>query len=283
MVTPVLTFLDLIYPFILGGAVLVLMRFIKKGENDVFKIQIPVFGIFNFEGALRKLWMIRTFLFLLALVFFSISAFRDYARFFPVHMQMEVFFDDDGVEKALAQFDEDELREFNIPQNWRDEKVTYVDSLNKVLESIHNPFRFDPTKGVVRSKGENQFKVEKVEVWGWQKYHIESGKGSVTHVYEVPGQAPQTITSTFELLETDSNNIQLSFAEIYYYWKKVIKPEYKQKFNKTPADVFYSHNLVALTKVRFFPFIDINKTVYPKRLEPTNKYIPIGFSIYYPD
>jgi hypothetical protein len=283
LISPVLTFIDLTYPFLLGGLVIALQFFIKAAESDLTKVQFSLFGIVTFESALRKLWLVRITLGLLAVCLFGISAIRNYAQFFPTHMQMEVFFDDEGIQKALAQFDEDELKSLNITSNWQSEKANYIASLNAVLEDMKHPFRFDARKNAVRTKGENNIKVEKVESWGWQQYHIVSGKGAVTHTYEIPGQSAYTISSTFELLESDANDLDLSFADIYWRWKKLIKPEYKQIFSRSPSDVFYSHNLISLTKVRFFPYVDTGKSVYLARQIGSNKLIPIGYAIYYPD
>ena len=198
-------------------------------------------------------------------------------------MQVEVFFDDEGIKKALAQFDEGELKSLNIAPDWQSEKAKYITSLNAVLEDVKHPFRFDTHKNAVRTKGENNIKVEKVESWGWQQYHIVSGKGSVTHTYEVPGQPAYTISSTFELLESDANDLDLSVADIYWRWKKLIRPEYKQIFSKSPSEAFYSHNLISLTKVRFFPYIDTGKSVYLTRQIGGGKLIPVAYAIYYPD
>jgi hypothetical protein len=281
--SPFLTLIDIIYPFILAGFVLTLQCFIKKAENDLTKFQFSVFGIVTFESALRKLWVVRTFLLLIAFGLFGLSAFRDYSTFFPSHMQMEVFFDDEGINNALNQFSEGDLTNLNISPTWQTEKADYIASLNRVLEGMNHPFRFDSRRNAVRTKGDNYVEVKKVESWGWQEYRIEDGRGSVTHIYEVPGQSPQTISSTFELLETDANSLDLSLADIYLRWTKIIKPEYKQIFRKTQSDVFYSHNLISLTKIRFFPFVDIGKSVYLARQPNGNKYIPIGYAIYHPD
>lgn len=280
---PFLTFIDLIFPFLLGILVLLFQAFIKRSEKDETKVQISLFGIATFESVMRKLWVVRVILLLIALVLFSWPAFRNYAEYFPTHLRMEVFFDDEGTEKALEQFTREEIKSLNLSENWRAEKVEYISSLNKVLEGINHPFRFDAKKGAVRSKGENTFRVQKVETWGWQKYHIEEGKGSVTHTYEMPGQGSHTISSTFELLEAETNFIDLSTTDIYIHWETVIKPEYKQIFSLSPKEAFYSHNLIALTKVQFFPYLDIGKTVYLAKQLTGDKYIPVGYSMYYPD
>lgn len=277
------TFVDLAYPFLLGLLVIIIIIFLKKGKNDLINIHFTVFGFATFERKLRKLSIIRLVLGAVALFFFFLPTLRDYARFFPAHMQMEIFFDDKGTDDALAQFKPDELEGLNISPTWHEEKSEYIASLNKVLEDINHPFRFDAAKGAVRSKGENYLSSRKVEAWGWQRYHIEAGRGSLEHTYEIPGQGIQSISSTFELLETDDNYIDLTLSDIYFGWTKVIKPVYKQKFTLSPKEVIYSHNLIALTKVRFFPYLDISKSVYLAKQKTGDKYIPVGYAIYYPD
>jgi len=264
---PLLTFINLAYPFLLGTIALIFQIFIRRSQPDPSKphsIKIrDLLGLIEVEIPVRGLWIIRAVLVVVALGFFSLPAFRD--------------------DNALKQFTTNELGDLSIAEDWRTQRNEYISSLNKVLEGIKNPFRFASTPGTVRSKGENYFEVRKVESWGWQRYRIVAGKGSVTHLYEVPQQLPKTIRSDFELRETDSNNIEMSLADIYFKWTKVIKPEYKQEFVLSPDNTLYSHDLTALTRVRFFPYLDISKTVYLIRSKIPGKYVPIGYAIYYPD
>jgi hypothetical protein len=288
MTNSFLTFINLVYPLLLACLVLTLQVFIKQAE-DISKVQFSIFGIVNFESSFRKLWLIRLFLIVLAIVFFLLPAFRDYADLFPRHMQMEIFVDDEGIEDALEQFSAQEIKDANIADNWRDSKSEYIDSLNKFLIDVKHSFRFETERGAVRSKGDNSIEVRKVHGWSWQRYRIEKGKGNVTHVYETPADDPamqlpqQVLSSRFELLETDDNYIQLALSDIYFRWKKVIQPEYKQIFRLSPDKELYSIHLSALTKVRFFPYVDIEKTLYLQRRKSDGKYLPIGYAIYYPD
>lgn len=84
---------------------------------------------------------------------------------------MEVFFDDEGVDRALAQFSRVEVQNLKVNENWRAGKKEYLSLLNEELQKrVNSPFRFEGTRGAVHSKGEAYFEVKKVKGWGWQKY-----------------------------------------------------------------------------------------------------------------
>ncbi len=287
MTNSLFNFLYLVYPIIVGVGILSLQLLIKQAE-DVSKMQFSL-GFVAFEGNFRRLWIVRMILLVLAIGFFIYPAFRDYSDLFPRHMQMEVFFDDNGLTEIVNKFSNEELQETPLAENWREHKKQYVDSLNKVLSDVKHGFRFDSLPGTVRSKGENSIEVKKLQSWSWQRYRIQSGRGNLKHTHEIPSpgtdspQKPEIIESKFELLETASNYIDLSFTEIYWKWTKVVRPEYKQFFRLSPDKDHYNSHLTALSRVRFFPYVDIEETVYLVRAERDNRYVPIGYAVYFPD
>jgi len=194
---------------------------------------------------------------------------------------MEVFFDNEGLEKSLNQFTEQELIDLRVKNNWHQDKREYFTTLNKELEKRGYSFRFDENNGTFYGKGETYFEVKKVNEW--QKYIIEKAEGSLIYTLETPEEKIETLVSNFQLLETESNHIKGSLSDIYLHFTKILHPEFKQIVRLSPTEEFYHHNLVAATKIRFFPIVDIGRTIYLFREETENKLIPIGYAIYIPD
>ncbi|MBI3799020.1 MAG: hypothetical protein HY268_18910 [Deltaproteobacteria bacterium] len=278
------SFLSLVAPVALGVFLLSLQFYIRKEVIDRIKLHLPVFQLFGVEAELiiQNLVFIRILLLSSSLICFAVPAFRDYGSFFPARLHMEVFFDDEGVEHALSQFNSQELTDIKIMEDWRIGKKEFLADLSaKIEKQIHVRFRFDGTRGSVHSQGEVFMEVKKIK--GFQKYHIERLEGSLEHVMENPGQKDQVLTSEFRLLETEANRVEASLKEIYFKYTKTIRPELKQIVRISPVQELYDHELVALTKVRFFPLADIGRTIYLVRDRNTDKVVPIGYCIYTPE
>ncbi len=278
----VLVFIELIAPVFLGILLIIYQLFIHKSDPATIKLDLPIFGsIVKVENTVRNILLIRTLLILFSITLFSVPAFKDYSGFFPKHYKMEVFFDNTGTERALSNFTEKELSNLKIKENWRPYKMNYLRKLNKKVQGkFRVPFRFDDERGIVHSKGETIFEVKKIK--GWQKYHIVNASGLLHHILEIPGEKKVTFDSEFDLLETDSNRIDVSIADIYLRFTKVLSPEFKQIIRLSPSEILYDHKLIAPVKVRFFPVIDVGKTVYLVEDKSTSEFIPIGYAIYTP-
>ena len=60
----------------------------------------------------------------------------------------------------------------------------------------------------------------------------------------------------------------------------MIKPEFKQIIQLSQTEERFDHKLMALTKAKFFPYIDPGRTVY--LAQGTDAVVPIGYAIYTP-
>ena len=274
---PYLTFVWLVAPIILGLVFLALQFSLRSVRDKPTKCHFSLFGLVTIEREIQNVAFLRVLMALLALACFLLPAFRDYTRLFPTNYKVEVFFDDEGVERTLAQFSPRELKKLGIASNWRPVKMKYLRTIDKKIEELTGiPFPFDGPRGAVHSVGEAYFKVRKIK--GWQKYEIERAGGNLNHSFELPGKEPQHFFSRFELLPTDANQIEVSLADIYFRYTKILVPEFKQIVSLSPTEDFYLQKLVAVMKIRFFPVIDIGRTIYIAKVEGTQ--IPIGYALY---
>ncbi|MGB7290550.1 MAG: hypothetical protein WBD99_00050 [Thermodesulfobacteriota bacterium] len=280
MSNPFITFLELTLPFIIGIFALILMFFFsKEGQSN---ITFTFFNL-NYQLPVKSVFAIRFTLLIIAFVLFSVPAFQDYTTFFPSHYEMEVFFDDDGIEKSLKEFSASEIESFNISKNWKYEKMQYFRKLNEdVFKTLGINNFFDLRGGYIYSIGETKVFIEKTK--GWQRYYIREASGFLTHYLEKPNEQKRQFNSRFILLSTPDNFIDVTLSDIYFRHTKILRPQFKQMASLTPTGekILYHHSLITITKVRFFPIIKINNTVYFIRGKDAFHLIPIGYAVYRP-
>jgi hypothetical protein len=180
------TFIELIYPIILGLILIAIQFFFHSQPNQPAKFTLSIFGVINFERDIKNILLIRLLLAFGAISVLCIPSFRDYTVFFPTYYKMEVFFDNNGIKDALSGFSKKEIEELNIKNNWLNSKDDYLRYLNNELQTKFKiPFQFDLQKGDVYSIGETFFKVTKIK--GWQKYKVDEAKGGLMKMSDVGG------------------------------------------------------------------------------------------------
>jgi len=275
------TFIELIYPIILGLILIAIQFFFHSQPNQPAKFTLSIFGVINFERDIKNILLIRLLLAFGAISVLCIPSFRDYTVFFPTYYKMEVFFDNNGIKDALSGFSKKEIEELNIKNNWLNSKDDYLRYLNNELQTKFKiPFQFDLQKGDVYSIGETFFKVTKIK--GWQKYKVDEAKGNLKHIIEKPKEKELSFESEFILLDTGTNYIDVSIIDIYFGYTKILKPEFKQIIKSSPTKSIYHHKVVAATKIRFFPVVDIGKTIYFIKEGSLNKLVPVAYAVYSP-
>src|ERR1700683_4609989 len=97
-----LTLIALYFPFLLGiSALLFALRVNLHSKTTVLTVQ--PFGFVGLSFPISNRRVARLLLSLFGLGCFSLYAFYDYSAFFPQHFQMDVFFDETGVARVLAE------------------------------------------------------------------------------------------------------------------------------------------------------------------------------------
>ncbi len=276
---PFLTFLDLIYPFILGLIFLLATVFLKKSTNN--GIRLSLLEIVSLDLPFNSLYRARICFVIIAFCLFSVPAFRDYSGFFPSHYDMDVFFDDYGIERSFEIYTDEEVKSLKLHNNWKKEKAQYLSKLSKDVSLIMGVDDFF-IKGeeFVHSAGQTTFFVDKIK--GFQKYHISKSSGELIHVMELPGGSKKQFHSRFDLMDTADKYFSVSLLDIYLKYSKILFPYYKQIGILDPVGkkIIYHHYLIALIKVRFFPIAEIGNTIYLVKSSDGEHWVPIGYAIY---
>jgi len=282
MINQAFLFFRFLWPIFLGLLILSLIFAIKKSTGS-FKCNISLAGLFTFEKVPIRPIYVKVVIILSTITLFIYPIFRDYSSIFPEHYRIQVYFDNEGIEKALSQFNKKELKDVNIETDWKKRKKEFIDNLNIEIEKrLKTQFRFEEERGVIISEGETTFKIRKIKKWGVQKYEIYDSKGKLLHKNIKPEKQSCYVFSEFEILDTDSKYIEVPISAIVTKFKLVIMPEYKQLFMMTADNKYHLLNLITLIKVKSLPFLDILKSIYLIRI-PNGKNIPIGYTVYLPD
>lgn len=215
-----------------------------------------------------------------AITILSYYIFFDYSKYFPNHLEMEVFYDKDGIEKSLSVFSPEELSDIKAQSYEKKAADFYYAALDEKIKSIlkYKQF-FSISDGIVHSEGETSFVVQKTS--GILNYYIAGSKGELVHSREIPGHATVNCLSFFEKLPSSNDYIRPSIWQIFLKREIVISPKFKQIIaeNNKSTGVLFDHTLLGLTKVYIFPYPYFSNTVYFFESK-INGLIPVGYAVY---
>jgi hypothetical protein len=238
-------------------------------------VRVSLFDFISIEHGLHK-GIIRMLAFTMTLVFLAIPAFRDYSRFFPESLRLAVFFDVPGIERVIKTLSQEDLAKLSLRPGWQERRKIYLANINVELEAVGIPFRFRDEQGQTSATGELKFRTQSIDRWGAQLYRIIEAKGSLVHTTQAFGEDPYRLFSEFELVNTEANNIEASFSDVYWNHGILIMPVFKQLYRVSPSREIYHHALIAATRIDIFPYINIGNTIY---LFPENgSNVPIAYA-----
>jgi hypothetical protein len=264
------------------GITAVIVAFLPSGIPD--QALVPIITLCKGFGVaipplLERPQFARASLLFVGLVCFVIPAFRDYSIYFPQDFTIDVFFDDIGLDKAVAELNK--VSQLSLADNWHTQKIEYFKRLNEQLQEKGITFRFETGRGITVGIGYGSFRAKMTDRWGIQRYRVVEAKGNVKFSTRVlPAGAVQNISTEYELVKTEANDIEPSLKDIYFGRDIVIKPEFYQIITLSQTDRPYNHILTTATRVRIWPAIDIGRTVYLSK--EGDKYVPVGYAIYTP-
>ena len=204
----------------------------------------------------------------------------DYSKYFPSHLEMEVFYDEKGINESLSVFSDDELKSIGAKPYNRKSAYAYYAILDAKLKSILGYQQFFSTvNGIVHSKGETSFIVQKIS--GIHNYYITESKGELIHVLEVPGKASLRCLSFFEKLSSSNDYIRPNIWQILIKGEVILCPRFKQIIaeKNRSTSVLFDHTLLGLTKVYLIPYPHFSNTVYFFKSK-TDGLVPIGYAVY---
>jgi hypothetical protein len=212
--------------------------------------------------------------------------FRDFSIFFPVNYKMNVYFSTESIEEVLNEFTRSEREDLNLKEPWYIEKQKILKCWNDKLNTVRGFQLIEKTTGV----GDMTFESRRIEK-NWQTYRIEKASGSITFKV-IDENGTHTAWSTFELLDTASNTLRFRFLDAYINSARILRPRFVQWLYTSHADERRRlDDVTAVTKIRFFPFIKIEGTMYLVQLPPcladsnesgkiVNYYVPVAYAIY---
>lgn len=243
--------------------------------NLPFNINSAVSFSFNIDNRILfiEVYYIICFSTLLPYLFF------DYSKLFPQHVNMEVFYDAPGIDEVLKNFNNRELENLKISSgNFDLVQKAYFSSIEKEVSTLLKLEDFKINEGILHSVGSTSFVVKKNH--GFQQYFISESKGQMEHRLERPNQKELSFKSFFEKLASKNDYASLRLLDIFRSRSVIIKPIYKQIIaEKVKSDgVEFSHTLLGITKIYFFPYPHFSETIYCVR--HSDRLFPIGYSIY---
>lgn len=280
-------FLNLISPVLVAVICVVLAVAFAVAPAQI-QINIPILGpIITLQGTLADP---RLVLFLSALISLGIPAFRNYENLYPTDMKFHLFFDADGIEATLDMFSKAELAMLRIDEDWRKAKYhkLYLDRLNALARQFHLPQYMEFTES---SHADGEVIIHVRRTHGWQKYQIVEMKGFMQYKFSDKRGNTTEVPGYFTLRATKANLISTSLKDIYIGWTKVIQPRIMHYAHRDLTHTFHVRDMevIAVTKVRFFPFLDCGRTLYcvedtflPNRQKNQTKLIPVGYGVYNP-
>lgn len=210
----------------------------------------------------------------------STYIYLDYSKFFPSHFEMEVFYDEQGIERSLSVFTSEELQALGCLKFNKYGAEKYYRSLDERLGLLlHYKGFFSVRDGIVHSKGETSFKVQQTD--GVHNYYISDVNGELAHTLEMAGKPSVNFLSFFEKLPSPNDYVRPPLLELFLKQEVIIAPKFKQILaEKNRSDgVIFDHVLVGVTKIYLVPYPRYSNTVY---FVETKNYgvIPIGYAVY---
>jgi len=282
MESSIFIFLKLYAPFLFSLLFFVSIFLVKKTRRGTaITIRPPLFfEMVEFKIPISSIVKTRSVLALAAIVPLVIPLFLDFSSFFPAHLKMEVFYDEQGIRDSFTQFEDSEIKTLNIPTDYSSYRERYYQDLDsEVKRMLDIPIFFDAKEGSIHSSGQTSFVVEKVE--GIQKYHISESSGELLHTLELPNQPPKQFKTFFEKLPTREDYLSPSIWHILAKHTIIIRPQFKQILaqNIKTEGVVFHHSVVGVTKVTIFPWPDFSNTIYLASF-PGVGLVPIAYAIY---
>lgn len=270
-------------PILLAVALFLLAISIKRGQNLGYIELNPTFlgiSIFKCDLPIANTWVARGLLVCISLGTLSLPLFLDYSAFFPRHLEMEVFFDNEGILESLKIFSAQELKQVRVPDNFQEFQSRYYDDVNAEIRKMfqtEEDFYLDPSQ--VHSQGHCFTVAEKL--FGLQRYHIRESYGEVVNVVERPSKPALQVKSFFEKLNSHHDYINPPLRQLLIRRNFIVQPRFKQIFaaNLKAEGTSFHHTLVGLFKVTFFPLPKFSNTIYMMELDDVGL-IPVAYAIF---
>ncbi len=247
----------------------------KFKENELFPIEIYRFKFYVTEKLAG-----RAICLLAALSIIPYYVTLDFTQFFPDRLDVEVFYDHQGLQSSMNVFTGEELTRLGYRTGNEHLAKEYDKDLDlKIKDLLKLDGFFSVSDGVVHSSGETTFEVARTK--GIHNYHIEASKGELAHSLERPNHKTLKIKSFFEKLPSVHDYLRPTFRDILVKKEIVMAPRFRQIVAEQNLSdgVIFDHVLIGATKVYLFPYPSFSNTVYLFD-SATGGSVPIGYAVY---
>lgn len=260
MKNPIITFAKLYAPIVIFFLMFSLIFFVLP-DGDTTRISVAPFGFFTLSVPITNDWLLRSFLIICSFIPLASYLIYDFSSFFPDHFQIEIFFDDTGLEERLKILTSDERSKLRIAANYNEGRMRYYEMMDTSMASTFcDNSKFDPGDGFyaintgwIRCEGHVKIKLRKI-AGGLQHYRIDNANGELKQLLERPGKKDFSFESRFERYPSSADIIKGSLRDIYIHKEILLYPTFKQILSDRSDKRTIHHLVIAVTKVYFFPY-----------------------------
>lgn len=294
-------------PIILSGLffILLFLTFFKRGQSALMDAQITLKIPLIDLGAIRidlstapQIWACRLVFAILGLVLLFLHADRDYGSFVPKKYNITVAFDDATIQKSLALYPSETLKQMKVDadiSSWPVRRAIYTDqviatTLAKALHRDQKDVLTSARFGCTVAHGETRIMIERLNegLTQLQAYELEDSNGTLQFDSKCDGLNPSIFQSRFRLTTyRDDNFIRATMKQVFshpwadYPWAIFTKPRYSQYGvdDKTGNEI-WGLELHVLTRLTFFPYPRIDNSIYLFEDKHTGYLVPLASATY---
>lgn len=271
---------QLYLPLILSVLSFLCIFIIKKTSSQI-NIPINILGLAELKIPISNSILKKMLLGILAFTLLGSYLTKDYSELFPSQLEMEVFYDKEGLLNTLEIFSQEEIKRLKINNNDFSiyQEVYYNDIDTKIKEILSCDNFFTLKNGILYSVGTTSIKVEKYR--GLQNYYISESRGKLTHTCEQPNRENISFISSFEKTNSPNDYLKPSLLKIFLSGEIILKTVYKQILAEgfKSEGIPFHHTLYGITKVYLFPLPKYSNSLYLYK-HPDGGLIPIAYAVY---
>ncbi|MER2513179.1 MAG: hypothetical protein ABTQ25_12330 [Nitrosomonas ureae] len=282
-------YLPIIISFFLIVLIVFTPKFIPNQDTATLIAEFKI-GLLGFKIPLatwvENAWLIKTIILFLVVTLFLYGITINFSKYFPTNLIMDTYFDIPGIKRTLSIFNNNDLEDINIPQDW-DTRLSEYD--NDIILSLRKNWGDSGLpdimsddqnlRDLIHASGEASFFVDKI---GILTYKIVKSEGRLNYEVDLPRKQRRKFKGEFHLRDTGENYIRPKIFEIIKSPSLTLKPQFMQvlKIDSWPELGIFDHLVIGATKVTLLPIPTFSDTIYFWR-SSNGEWIPIGYSIYH--
>jgi hypothetical protein len=119
---------------------------------------------------LGKIWLVRALLLFAAVASLVRGLTVDFSKYFPAKLNMDVYFDERGIERSLRTFSTNDCSEVSLAANWREHIQLYDEAVKSSLRDLwrQRPQREVPniddfSRELIHARGSTNFLVTRLQ------------------------------------------------------------------------------------------------------------------------